>query len=174
MPTLQTITEAGGALDRSVLDKIRGNFSAIKAEGETHASRHQDGGADEVATATPAANAIPKAGAGGALATGWIPDVGDVAGVAAGYKLARGTLTPDATPKTVVTGLATVVAVVASLKGAPSLTHMFTEASIGDQAGSPAAGSIYITTKKPTGSGDVTPIAATTPWGAVDWIAIGT
>lgn len=38
-----------------------------------HASRHQDGGADEVATATAAANAIPKAGGGGTLATAWLP-----------------------------------------------------------------------------------------------------
>lgn len=40
----------------------------------THATTHQNGGTDEVATATPAANAIPKAGAGGTLATGWLPD----------------------------------------------------------------------------------------------------
>lgn len=39
-----------------------------------HASQHQNGGADEVATATPAANAIPKAGTGGDLAVGWIPE----------------------------------------------------------------------------------------------------
>lgn len=39
----------------------------------THASRHQHGGADEVATATAAANAIPKAGAGGTLAAAWLP-----------------------------------------------------------------------------------------------------
>jgi hypothetical protein len=38
-----------------------------------HASTHQNGGADEIATAAPAANAIPKAGAGGTLAAGWIP-----------------------------------------------------------------------------------------------------
>lgn len=38
-----------------------------------HASSHQNGGSDEIATATPAANAIPKAGAGGTLASGWIP-----------------------------------------------------------------------------------------------------
>ena len=38
-----------------------------------HASTHQDSGSDEVATATPAANAIPKAGSGGDLAEGWIP-----------------------------------------------------------------------------------------------------
>ncbi len=174
MPTIQAITEAGGSLDRSILDKIRANFAAIKAESETHATRHQNGGADEVATATPAANAIPKAGAGGTLATGWIPDLGEVAGVAAGYKLARGTITPDNATKTVVTGLATVVAAVASFKGAPSLTHMFVEADIGDQDGSPAAGSIYIRSKKPTAVDNVTPIAATTPWSAIDWIAVGT
>jgi hypothetical protein len=38
----------------------------------THASRHQNGGADEVAVAAAAANAIPKAGAGGTLADAWI------------------------------------------------------------------------------------------------------
>jgi hypothetical protein len=40
-----------------------------------HASTHQHGGSDEVATATAAANAIPKAGAGGTLAADWIPDL---------------------------------------------------------------------------------------------------
>lgn len=37
-----------------------------------HASTHQNAGSDEVATATAGANAIPKAGAGGKLAVGWI------------------------------------------------------------------------------------------------------
>lgn len=97
-----------------------------------------------------------------------------VQGVAAGYKLARGTVTPTTASDTVVTGLATVVAAVASFKGAPTLTHMFNVADIGNQAGAPAAGSIYIKSYKPTATGDVTPTAATTPWGAVDWIAIGT
>jgi len=40
-----------------------------------HAATHQNGGTDEISTATPAANAIPKAGTGGALAAGWIPDL---------------------------------------------------------------------------------------------------
>lgn len=44
-----------------------------------HATTHQHGGGDEVATATAAANAIPKAGAGGQLAAGWMPALtGDV------------------------------------------------------------------------------------------------
>jgi hypothetical protein len=38
-----------------------------------HATSHKHGGSDEIATATAAANAIPKAGAGGTLAIGWIP-----------------------------------------------------------------------------------------------------
>ena len=39
-----------------------------------HAVNHQHGGSDEVATATPAANAVPKAGGGGKLGSGWLPD----------------------------------------------------------------------------------------------------
>ena len=39
----------------------------------THASSHQHGGADEIATATPAANAIPKADGSGKLDS-WISD----------------------------------------------------------------------------------------------------
>ena len=95
-------------------------------------------------------------------------------GVAAGYKIARGTITPTAGTETIETGLTTVVAAVASLKGAPTLTHMFVVADIGDQAGAPVAGSIYIKSYKPTAAADVTPLAATTPWSAVDWIAVGT
>lgn len=41
----------------------------------THATTHQHLGTDEIATATPGANAIPKAGAGGTLAAGWVPDL---------------------------------------------------------------------------------------------------
>jgi hypothetical protein len=40
----------------------------------SHAATHQHGGADEVATATAAANAIPKAAADGKLNGGWIDD----------------------------------------------------------------------------------------------------
>lgn len=40
---------------------------------KAHAASHQNGGADEVATATPAANAIPKADGSGKL-DGWLTD----------------------------------------------------------------------------------------------------
>ena len=95
-------------------------------------------------------------------------------GVAGGYKIARGVVTPSTASEAVVTGLATVVSVVVSLQDLPTLTMMFASGTIGDQAGSPAAGSFTLVTKKPTGTGDVTPIDSTTPWGEVNWIAIGT
>ncbi len=115
--------------------------------------------------------------AGGALKIAGSPVslvTAPVAGVAAGYKVARGTVTPAAASQAVVTGLATVVSVVVSHKVAATVTHMFNAGTVGDQAGSPAAGSFTLTTQKPTAVNDVTPIDATTPWHAVDWIAIGT
>ena len=62
----------------------------VSADAPTHAARHQHGGNDEVATATPAANAIPKAGGGGTLAAAWIPTLnqntsGTAGGLAAAY-----------------------------------------------------------------------------------------
>ena len=95
-------------------------------------------------------------------------------GVAAGYKIARGTVTPVSASDTVVTSLATVVAVIVQFKGAPTVTHMFNAGDIGDQAGTPAAGSFLLKSYKPTATGDVTPTASSTPWSAVDWVAIGT
>lgn len=97
-----------------------------------------------------------------------------IAGVAASYKIARGVFTPTAGQDTVATGLATVVAVVVSLVVNPTLTHMWSGADVGNQSGAPVAGSILINSAKPTGTGDVTPIAATTPWVETNWIAIGT
>jgi hypothetical protein len=47
-------------------------------------------------------------------------------------------------------------------------------ATIGDQAGSPAAGSIIIKTWQNTSGSDPTPTAATTFGKKVNWIAIGT
>ena len=100
----------------------------------------------------------------------------NVAGIAAGYKVARGVHQQAAASDTVVTGLTTVVAIVASWRDTPTLKQMFVTATIGDQAGAPAAGSVLIKTFKPTANNDVTPTAATdfTDNLSVDWIAIGT
>ena len=54
-----------------------------------HAATHQNGGTDEISTATPAANAIPKAGSGGTLNPGWIPALNqNTTGTAAGFAAA--------------------------------------------------------------------------------------
>ena len=97
-----------------------------------------------------------------------------VGGVAADYKIARGVHTTVAASDTVVTGLATVVAVVATLESDPVLDPLLVTASIGNQSGAPAAGSVLIKTWQPTAANDVTPIAATTFGKKVNWIAIGT
>lgn len=89
-------------------------------------------------------------------------------------KIARGQATTATASDTVVTGLATVVSCVANLEDAPVIGCDRAQAVKGDQAGTPAAGSILIQTYKPTGSGDATPIAATTFSKKVNWIAIGT
>jgi hypothetical protein len=97
-----------------------------------------------------------------------------VGGVATGYKVARGQLTTASAADTVVTGLATVVAVVASLEDDPTDDPFMVSAQIGNQAGAPAAGSVIIKTWKNTGGTDPTPLAATTFSKKVNWIAIGT
>jgi hypothetical protein len=97
-----------------------------------------------------------------------------VAGVAAGYKVARGQLTTVTAADTVVTGLATVVAVVACLDDNPGDNPMLVSATIGDQAGTPAAGSVIIKSWQNTTGTDPTPLAATTFGKKVNWIAVGT
>lgn len=73
----------------------------------------------------------------------------------------------------VVTGLTTVVAVVATLQSDAALTGHLVTATIGDQAGTPAAGSVTVKVWKPTSAGDCTPIASVAAK-SVNWIAVGT
>lgn len=99
------------------------------------------------------------------------------AGIAAGYKIARGQHTTVAASDTVVTGLTTVVSVVAVLESDPIDTCDVATAAIGDQAGTPAAGSVLIKTWKVTtggAAGNPTLVAATAFSKTVNWIAIGT
>ncbi len=97
-----------------------------------------------------------------------------VAGVAAGYKVARGQHTTVDADDTVATGLATVVSAVAVLEDDPVAGVTSVTCVIGDQAGAPAAGSIQIKSWKPTAAGDTAPTAATTFSKKVNWIAVGT
>lgn len=94
-----------------------------------------------------------------------------VTGVGA-YKIARGVASITGSG-TVVTGLATVVAIIATLQDDAALTGNSVTASIGDQNGAPAAGSVNLKVWKPTASGDCTPIAATAAK-SVNWVAVGT
>lgn len=91
-------------------------------------------------------------------------------GVASGYKIARGVHLQVAAQDTVVTGLTTVVAVVVSPIQAPTAKQAFVSASIGNQAGAPAAGSIYVNTWKSTyaAADDFTDNLS------YAWVAIGT
>lgn len=96
-----------------------------------------------------------------------------VAGVAAGYKVARGVASITGSG-TVVTGLATVVAIVATMQADASLSNgIEVTATIGDQAGTPAAGSVILKVWKPTANNDVTPIASAAAV-SVNWVAVGT
>jgi len=97
-----------------------------------------------------------------------------VIGVGAGYKIARGQITTTGAADTVVTGLDTVVAAVACLEDDPTVDNTaWVTCAIGDQAGSPAAGSIIIKGWIPSSSSDTTPKAAETFGKKVNWIAIG-
>jgi hypothetical protein len=147
-------TEQGGA--RTVV----GGSLDVASGGEIDI---ESGGALKIAgvaiTATAAdLNGLPPAG---------------VTGVAASYKLARGQTTVGSASDTVVSGLTTIVAVVASLNDDPVDGCQFVSASIGNQAGAPAAGSFYLKTWKAV-DGDATLVAATTASKKVNWIAIGT
>ncbi len=89
-------------------------------------------------------------------------------------RFARGQLTTVTAADTVVTGLATVVAVVASLESDPTDNPFMASAQIGDQAGAPGAGSIILKTWQNSAGTDPTPAPATTFGKKVNWIAIGT
>lgn len=89
-----------------------------------------------------------------------------------GLKMAAGTHTTVTATDTVITGLDLVTSVVATFQTDPADANTYVSATIGDQAGAPAAGSIIIKTWKQSGS-DPTPIAADAFSKVVNWIAIG-
>lgn len=88
-------------------------------------------------------------------------------------KVDFGTHTTVAAVDTLKTKLQKVLGAVAVLEDAPVLAVDRALAFIGDQAGTPAAGSIQIKTFKPTAAGDTTPVAATTFSKKVNWVAFG-
>ena len=87
--------------------------------------------------------------------------------------VAYGTHTSVAASDAVSTGLTKVLWAAAQLEDSPVIGADRALAFIGDQAGTPAKGSISIKTFMPTTTTDTTPIAATTFSKKVNWIAIG-
>lgn len=90
-----------------------------------------------------------------------------------GLKTVAGQATTATASDTIVTGLSKLVGAIASLDDSPIDDPIMATASIGDQAGSPAAGSFLLKTWKDTGGTDPTPAAATTFSKKVNWIAFG-
>jgi len=88
-------------------------------------------------------------------------------------KIASGQVTTVAASDTIMTGLRAVRYAMAGHEVAPILNCHRAQAVIGDQAGTPAAGSILIKTWKRTASGDSTPIAASTFGKKVNFVAFG-
>ncbi|MBI1207635.1 MAG: DUF2190 family protein [Azospirillum sp.] len=90
-----------------------------------------------------------------------------------GLRVAFGQHTIVAAADTVATGLSTVVSVVASLDTDPADATLLVSATVGDQAGTPAAGSVILKSWKTDGA-DPTPAAATSFGAKLNWIAVGT
>jgi len=89
-----------------------------------------------------------------------------------GIRSVSGQHTTVADADTIVTGLSKVVCVVAQLDSDPVDGAMHVTATIGDQAGTPAAGSVIIKSWKST-DGDATLVAGTTFSKLVNWVAYG-
>ncbi len=95
------------------------------------------------------------------------------AGVAAGYKIARGEVTLDGgNPTAITTGLATVVACTVALKAAATPGDDPTSFSV-DYAGAVTAGTVNLYAYKTNGT-DPTLVASTDNAAVVSWIAVGT
>ena len=98
-----------------------------------------------------------------------------VNGIGGGYKVARGIHTMLSASDTVATGLASVVAVVASMESDPIATCDRCTAAIGNQSDAPVAGSVYLKVWMPTATANTAPVAADGfATIKVNWIAIGT
>jgi len=80
MPQIDTTRIFQGAFDRSIRDAVVEQLNtladavtALEVAPVAHAASHQADGDDEIATATAAAGAIPKADGTGTLDAAWIP-----------------------------------------------------------------------------------------------------
>lgn len=155
---------ADGTHQGSGLQRRQDGSTAIPAGGSLDI---ESGGALKIAGSDVTAKlaALPSAAIVGAGVAA------PVAGVAAGYKVARGVSAVTGTLE-VTSGLATVVSVVPVLAEDAALTGLVVTVAIPTQTGGDA-GKFTLKVWKPTGAGDVTPIAADAAKN-VAWIAVGT
>ena len=89
-----------------------------------------------------------------------------------GLKFVGGQATTVAASDTIVSGLSLLYGAVATYDTDPADANTYVSASIGDQAGSPAAGAFLLKSWKQSGS-DPTPLAADSFGKKVNWIAFG-
>jgi predicted RecA/RadA family phage recombinase len=157
----------------SVVVKRTGVFELPKTTGETWAQGDRlfwNSGTSKFtndSTKTPVhAVAFVAAASSDAIGTLLLSERG-------GLKVAAGQATTVTASDTIVTGLSKVLACFADLDSAPVVTCDRASASLGDQNGSPVAGSILVQTWMPTSSSVTTPIAATTFGKKVNWVAFG-
>jgi hypothetical protein len=92
---------------------------------------------------------------------------------AGNLRIAYGQHTTATASDTVVTGLSKVLTAVVQFDGAPVIGANHVRAALGDQAGTPASGSILIVSSKPTAVDNATPTAATTFSIKTNWFAVG-
>ena len=186
-----TPVKAGGRLAIALKDMANGETDEVLVEGRVRGVKKNQAWAvgDLVGWDSNGDPAVGTAGTGAwsnvpadwdAGYQGGIVEVAAAAGDELGIfdlsgqlRTARGQHTTVTASDTVITGLTKVVAVVASLDSDPADDPMLASASIGDQAGAPASGSILIKTWENTGGTDPTPVAATTFAKKVNWIAVG-
>lgn len=88
-------------------------------------------------------------------------------------RVVAGQATTVTASDTIATGLSMLISVVATEDSDPIDDPEWVSASIGDQAGSPAAGSFLLKTWKNTSGTDPTPVAASTFGKKVNWLAYG-
>jgi hypothetical protein len=176
------VTTEVAAADQEPVDVIHGGIAYVMVGAAGAVTRGDRIASDALGcaiTAVAGANIIGiaiQSGAAGEvievlLALAGTGAVGaEVVGEAGGYKIARGVHVQVAAVDTIVTGLTTVTSVTASFVGAPTAKQAFVGATIGDQAGAPAAGSIELKTFTAAYAAAVD----FTDNLSVSWIAIGT
>lgn len=170
---LYGVAENGGVSGDTITVKREGVFELAKVTGTAWAQGDQlfwDAGASKF-TKDPTKTSLRAVAFAAALSADAVGQV--LLNETGGMKQVCGQATTVAASDTIVTGLNKVVGVVATFDDNIGDNPEWVTASIGDQAGAPAAGSFLLKTWQNTTGTDPTPVAATTFGKKVNWIAFG-